>query len=314
LKFVLAANESLGFECLKILLEENQDVVGVIIDKKYDKTLLQNLGIKKLVKAYHLDLYQPDSINDSKFYEELKKLKPDFILNVAFTQIYKSNVLNLPRIGCINYHPGPLPKYGGLNPWVWAIINNESEYGVTFHYMKEKVDAGEILGLKKFPIDDDETGLSLLLKCYKHGKDLFKEVLRNIVADCIVPIPQDLTQRTYFLNKIPYNGFINVDWCTDKIERFVRALNFSPFPNPYSPPLVKFKNTNLLITKTKDSEYNPNVQCPPGQVMNIYDDYLIMKTGDGEIKLILSNPLIPKASFSELLDQLGISEGTILGK
>lgn len=313
MRFVLAANESIGYECFKILLEKNQDVVGVIIDKRYEGSLWKNLRIKQLAEDNNIQIYQPKSINDPDLLEVLKKLEPDIIFNIAFIQIYKPPVLNLPRLGCVNFHPGPLPKYGGLNPWVWAIINNESEYGVTMHYMKEKVDAGEILGSEKFSIANYETGLSLLLKCYKQGAVLFRKVVRDIVEDRISSVPQDLTQRTYYLNKVPFDGFIDVSWDATKIERFVRAMTFAPFPNPYSPPMVRFNGNHLIIRKAEILEGITSDQCTPGEVTAMNHDGVVVGTGGGKIKLNLSDQSNPKTGLKELSDRIGISAGSILG-
>lgn len=313
MRFVLAANESIGYECLKILLEEEQDIVGVVTDKRNEGSPWKNLRIKRLAEENDIQIYQPKSINDPEFLDLLRKLEPDIIFNIAFIQIYKAPVLNLPRIGCVNFHPGPLPRYGGLNPWVWAIINNEREYGITLHYMKEKVDAGEILRTVKFPIAKDETGISLLMKCYKQGAALFREVVRDMTEDKISSIPQDLTQRTYYLTKVPFGGFIDIGWNAAKIERFVRAMTFAPIPNPYSPPMVRFNGNDLIITKAEVMEQKPNKQEVAGRVIRMNHDGVIMRTEDGQIKLNLSDKSNPKSDWKELSGRIGISVGSILG-
>lgn len=313
MRFVLAANESIGYECLNILLEEKQDVVGVVTDKRYEESLWKNLRIKRLAEDNGIQIYQPKSINDLDFLNVLRELEPDIIFNIAFVQIYRAPVLNVPRLGCVNFHPGPLPRYGGLNPWVWAIINNETEYGVTLHYMREKVDAGEILGNEKLPIDSDETGLSLLLKCYKHGAALFRNVLRNIVGNNVTLTHQDLTKRTYFLNKIPYDGLMDVNWDVDRIERFVRAMSFAPFPNPYSPPMIRFNDNKLIITKAIVFERGPSEKVPHGKVVDIYEEGVEIQARDGKVIISLLDHSNSGMNTRELCDLIGISKGTILG-
>jgi len=313
MRLILAANESIGFECLKIIIEKKQDILGIILDGRYEKSLWRNLRIKRLAEENNIQIYQPKSINDPDFLEVLKEVKPDLIFNIAFVQIYKPPVLNLPRLGCINFHPGPLPRYGGLNPWVWAIINNEKEYGVSLHYMKEKVDAGEILGLKKFPIAKDETGLSLLSKCYKHGAALFGEVLQDIIDGRTSPVPQDLTQRTYYLNKIPFEGYIDVSWGADKIEHFVRALTFSPFPNPFSKPKLRFNAGHVTVTKAEILEGTGNERSVPGRVIEADSSSVIMETHDGKIRLELEDDSENKTNSKGICSRLSISAGTVLG-
>ena len=312
-RIVLAGNESIGNECLKILFKENQEVVGIVTDKTNNETKWKNMRIKLLANQAGIKLYQPENINDSDFLKELRFLGPDIIFNIAFVQLYKPPILSIPRLGCINFHPGPLPRYGGSNGWVWAIINGESEYGVTFHYMTERIDAGDIIALEKFPIEKDETGLSLLIKCYKHGAALFGKTLRNILEGTVVPISQNLTKRLYYYNKIPYDGIIDVRWSAGKIANFVRAMSFSPFPNPLSPPLVKFKSIKLIITRARLLERAVMEKVQPGEVIDINREGIFMQTGDGIILLILSEQSSPTSDVIGLCTSKGIGKGSILG-
>ena len=313
MRVILAANESIGYKCFKILLEENQEVIGIITDKTNNLTKLKNMRIKLLANQAGVMLYQPENINDPDFLKELRLLNPDILFNIAFVQIYKSPILSIPRLGCINFHPGPLPIYGGSNGWVWAIINGESEYGVVFHYMKEKIDTGDIIALEKFPIEKHETGLSLIIKCYKYGAPLFRKTLRNILEGTAVPTPQDLTKRSYYYNKIPYDGIIDVRWSARKIENFVRAMSFSPFPNPLSPPMVKFNNIKLIITEARVLARVPEEKNYPGEVTDITSEGVIMQAGDGFVLLGLSEHTIPTTDTLNFCASKGIQKGSILG-
>jgi|WetSurMetagenome_2_1015567.scaffolds.fasta_scaffold06767_4 methionyl-tRNA formyltransferase len=313
MRFVLAGNERIGYECLKILLEEKQQVVGVITDKSNNKTKLENKRIKYLANQAGLKLYEIEDINHPDFLFELRLLAPDVLFNCAFLHLYKAPVLSIPKMGCINFHPGPLPKYGGSNGWVWAIINGESEYGVVFHYMKERVDAGDIIGLERFPIGKDETGLSLLMKCYDHGASLFRKTLRNILEDNIVPIPQDLSERSYFYNRVPFEGKIDTGWNATKICDFVRAMNFSPFPTPLSPTIIAFMDTNLIVTKAKVLEESLTQSIKPGEVIDMNQDGVIMQAGDGLVLLTLSDSSMRSSDTVGVCVAKGICKGSILG-
>ncbi|HAM51435.1 MAG TPA: hypothetical protein DCP92_12380 [Nitrospiraceae bacterium] len=312
-RFVLAGNESIGYECLKTLIEENQQVVGVVTDKMNEETKLKNARIKFLANQAGIKVYEPEDVNDSAFLEELRLLDLDLIFNIAFLQLYKAPILSIPKFGCINFHPGPLPKYGGSNGWVWAIINGESEYGVTFHYMAEKIDAGDVIAIERFPIETDETGLSLLLKCYKYGAVSFRRVLRNILEGTVVSASQDLRQKSYYYNRTPYDGMINTGWNAAKICDFVRALNFSPFPSPLSPAMVAFKGIKLTVTKAEVLGNAVREKPNPGEVIDITEDGLTMQTGNGAVLLRLSDHSTPSADTARLCVSKGIAVGSVLG-
>ena len=313
MRVILATNESIGYECFKILLEENQEVVGIINDKTNDLTKMKNIRIKLLANQVGVKVYQPENINDLDFLEEIRLLSPDILFNISFVQIYKRPILSIPRLGCINFHPGPLPRYGGSNGWVWAIINGEGEYGVAFHYMEEKIDAGDIIGIERFPIEKDETGLSLLIKCYEYGAAVFRKVLHNVLEGRVIRIPQDLEERSYYLNEIPYNGTIDVRWSVNKIHNFVRAMTFSPFPNPLSPPMVKFNNTRLIIRKARVLSRLPEGKKHPGEVVDITAEGVIMQAGDGSVFLRLSERPARTTDMPNLCASKGIHKGSILG-
>ncbi|HTG00451.1 MAG TPA: methionyl-tRNA formyltransferase, partial [Nitrospirota bacterium] len=286
MRVILSANESVGYDCLKILLEEHQEVVGVITDKTTPETKLKNARLKALAKQAGIEQYEPENINDPAFLSKLQALQPDVQFNVAYVRLFKAPLLNLPKRGCINFHPGPLPRYGGSNGWVWAIINNEQEYGVVFHEMKERIDSGDILAAVRFPIEKDETGLSLLIKCYKHGAALFRKTLTDMVRGTAAPLPQNLGERSYyFMRDIPFQGMIDVTWSAAKIDRFVRALSFAPFPNPLSQPMIAAGGARLIVAKSTVLEKRAAGQYRAGEVVDVAQDGIVMQTGDGAIQL-----------------------------
>lgn len=293
MRVLIAANESIGYNCFKILLEEKQQVVGVITNKITDRLGVQNIRIKKLAGQYKINLYQPENINHPDFVERIEALKPDIIFNISFLQIYKRPLLDIPTFGCINFHPGILPQYAGATCLVWAIFNREKEYGVTLHYITEKIDAGDIISFKTFQMDENETALSLLLKCYQHGTILFKKTLRNILNENVVPIRQDFRKRRYY-SEIPNNGIIDVKWSTERILDFVRSLTFAPLLNPLSPlpyslspPMLKIDNQEFIVTSAKILQNISSKEALPGQIIGLSGDGLIVQTGRGTIILNL---------------------------
>ncbi|MFM6349575.1 MAG: methionyl-tRNA formyltransferase, partial [Dolichospermum sp.] len=102
----------------------------------------------------NIPLYQPPKINSLDFVDTLKnKIRPDLLVSVAASQILKKAVLEVPPLGCINLHSAPLPRYQGMMPNFWTMVNNEPEATVTIHYMAEKLDAGDIILQKSVAIN-----------------------------------------------------------------------------------------------------------------------------------------------------------------
>ncbi len=179
--------------------------------------------------------------------------------------------------------------------------------------MREEIDAGEILSQKKFPITEDDTGLSLLLRCYTEGVPLFRKTLQGILHKDIVPIPQDLTKASYYSREIPYNGIINVRWSANRIVNFVRALTFNPLPNPLSPPILKFKQEQLIVTKAQVLHEIPSQGTIAGQVIDVSQEGVIMQAGDGLVILNIRDSEETFTDTESVCDFKGIHQGSFLG-
>jgi len=288
MRVILAANERIGFNCLKLLLDAKAEIVGVITDKNTDKLQLRNRQIIQLAQHNNLPLFQPQNINEPDFIAQIKTLNPDIILNVVFFQIYKNEFLKIPKLGCINFHPGALPQYCGMFPWIWAIINGEKECGVTIHFMTEKVDAGDIISSRKFPITPEDTGVSLLQKCYAEGTKLFEDTVPKILSGKFDAVPQDMDLRKYYPMKIPNNAEIDFTWSAERIVNFVRALTFSPFPSPLAPPSIKIEDVKLIIRKADTKQGDSTEKVKPGQIIDIHKDGFVMQTGLGQVNFNIS--------------------------
>ncbi|MGC1183189.1 formyltransferase family protein [Legionella sp.] len=149
----------------------------------------------------------------------------DYLFSIVNGVILPGSLLQKAQCLAINYHNSPLPKYAGLHAPFWAILNNESTHGVTWHTMIEEIDAGDIL--KQALIEPNETGLSLNVKCYREVIKTFKELIHEITLQQSCSIPQNLKYRTYFdYHKKPHHGgWISWHESADTIHRMCRALN-----------------------------------------------------------------------------------------
>ncbi len=120
-------------------------------------------SVKMVAEKYGIPVTSIKDVNGQRFIEDLKKIGPDVIIS-ASPQIFKKDLLSIPTIGCINVHSALLPKYRGVYPMFWVILNNEKEAGVTVHLMEEKLDSGKILLQRKFNVEGSDTMMSLYEK------------------------------------------------------------------------------------------------------------------------------------------------------
>lgn len=153
-------------------------------------------SVKSVVKKYGLLLLLPRDINDSQFLERLRKTKPDIIVS-SCPQIFKKELLSIPRFGCINRHTSLLPQYGGLMPVFWAMLNDEKEIGVTMHKMNEGIDEGQIITQKKIYLSEGDSLYGLYKKCFEISSGLVLEAIEIIEKKKKFNVINKNKERTY---------------------------------------------------------------------------------------------------------------------
>jgi len=164
---------------------------------------LQNkrfFSVKSVAKISDIPLYTPENINAKNFLAILQRQEPDLIVSLSASQIFKRNLLNLPKYGVINVHGAPLPKYRGLMPSFWMLANDEKQAAVTVHFMDEKLDSGDIVKQRFFDILPDDTQHSLILRSKRIGAELLLEVLDLFeeMRGNVPRLPNPESQATYF--------------------------------------------------------------------------------------------------------------------
>ncbi len=184
------------------LLRRWWQVFGPLTFLKYALRYLRHkLGgprVQSIARRWKLPLISAPDINAPEFLDRLRELQCDLIISVASPQIFRRELLELPRHGCINVHSGPLPRYRGQLPTFWALFNHEPETAVTVHYMNERVDDGAIILQKAIPITEGETHASLMRRCKRVGGKLLAEAVDLIEAGKVVALPNPREEATYY--------------------------------------------------------------------------------------------------------------------
>jgi methionyl-tRNA formyltransferase len=155
-------------------------------------------SVKGIARSHGLHLLTPEDVNAPDFLEELRRVDPDLVISVSCPQIFREELLELPRLGCVNVHSALLPHYRGVLPTFWALAKGERETGVTVHYMSPGIDGGDIILQERIAISDEETLHSLMRKCKSAAADLILETVRRFRAGSVPVSPNDPDGGSYY--------------------------------------------------------------------------------------------------------------------
>ena len=231
--------------------------------------------IKKLASEHAILVLQPEHIKEE--YQEIINLNPDLIITCAYGQIIPRQLLEAPRLGCINVHASLLPKLRGGAPIHKAIIEGHSKTGITIMYMNTKMDEGDIITQREIPILDTDTASSLHDKLSVLGKDLLLETLPSIIDGTNSRTPQDSSLATYAFTLRKEDEKLNFEKTKKQLYNQIRGLN--SWPGSYCVFEGKIlKVWEAYITENYPIGFN-------GQITAIYKDGIGVKVSNGEIVL-----------------------------
>jgi natural product biosynthesis luciferase-like monooxygenase protein len=207
----------------------------------------------------------------------------DYLFSIANVSVIPAWMLALPRLGAINFHDGPLPRYAGLHATTWAILNQETSHGVTWHEMRETVDTGDLLLQRLFALAPDDTAFTLNRKCFKAGIDSFEELIKRLGDGTSRALPQNRSERTYFAKHTRPAAQACIDWTlpAETIAALVRSLDFGPYPNPLEVPKAVGGGHVLLVPKLEVlSTFSGS---PPGTVLDVDGQSVRVATSTNQV-------------------------------
>ncbi len=228
---VFIGGKQIGVDCLRILLKKRiipQLVIGNIDDTGKDSW---HESLVRVAKEFKIFTIKQTKVKDPKVIEKIQKINPEVILCIGGTQMIPLQVLNIPKMGCLNIHPALLPKYRGRFSTVHALFNGEKYIGVSAHWMDEGIDSGPVIFQTKFKVEEFDTAMEVYDKFTKEGAKLFTKFINYwITAKKFIAKAQDKKAATYYPKGLPNNGQIDWSWDGQKILRFIKAMTFPPFP------------------------------------------------------------------------------------
>lgn len=264
---------------LQILLKNNYDVVAVVTaqDKKKGRGQIVSVSdIKKFALKNELKILQPEKLKDENFINDIRSLTPDLIIVVAF-RILPEQIFTIPGYGSFNLHASLLPKYRGAAPINYALINGETETGVTTFFLKEKVDTGNIILQNKIEISGVDDAGSIHDKLSILGAETVLQTVKLIGQGNVLLKKQDES----FASPAPkiFKEDCLIDWNQGsiKVNNFIRGL--SPKPAAFT----TLNNKSVKIYKTKLTDI-PSEKTPGALTIN--NKQLLVSTKDNEMEIL----------------------------
>lgn len=286
MKIIFFGTPSFAADVLTELLIQKIPIVAVI--SKPDRPKGRSgtpvpTPVKLAAQAFDplLPVYQPEIVSDPAFSATLAAYQADLFVVVAYGELIKAHLLEMPRLGCINLHTSLLPKYRGAAPIQRCLINGESETGVTIIHMVKKMDAGDVIEVARIPIGSETNFGELEQALCSVGKTLLLKVIHDFKAGYINRIPQDPTQVT-FAPKIELED-CEIDWnqSAQAIHNLVRGVNLHPVAWCYIQLRGERKRLKIFQTQVVDAP-----KALPGTILSHPKEPLLIATGDQALQLL----------------------------
>lgn len=308
LRIVYMGTPEFAVESLRSLVEGGYNVVGVITmpDKPVGRhgSVLQASPVKQYAAQHGIKVLQPEKLKDPEFIEELRSLHADLQIVVAFRMLPEI-VWNMPRLGTFNLHASLLPQYRGAAPINWAVINGDTETGITTFFLQHEIDTGDIIQQVHVPISDTDNVGDVHDRLMLLGGRLVTETVDNILAGTIHPIPQEeLISQSSSQNSQPlplrpapkiFHETCQINWNqpTKIIYDFIRGL--SPYPAAWTTLAFLQEsqdkldsgqaNQQVKIYETEKITNSHKEGINPGTLLSDSKSYIHVVTSDGLLSI-----------------------------
>lgn len=284
-KIVFMGTPAFSAPILRMLVEEGYDVVSVVTQPDRPvgrKKVMTPTPVKEEALRLGLPVYQPEKLKNPEELQHVLDLAPDLIVTAAFGQILPSEVLEAPKLGAINVHASLLPAYRGGAPIHQAIMDGQTETGVTIMYMVDRLDAGDIISQVTVPIGKtDHTGI-MFDKLSVAGMELLKETLPSIINGTNERIPQNEVEVTYARNISREQE--RIDWALSAEAIYNQVRGLHPWPVAFT----AFKEQTMKIWWAEERDSAKSGK--PGEVLELAKDAILVQTGNGVLAITELQP------------------------
>lgn len=280
MRIVFMGTPEFAVPSLDALLKSDDQIVGIVTQPDRPKGRGQQLTpspVKLIAQREGIPILQPVKMKAQEFLEPLAAWKPDLIAVTAFGRILHPGILSLPPRGCVNVHGSLLPKYRGAAPVQWAVINGETETGITTMLMDEGMDTGAILLQEKLTIMPDDTAGTLAPRLAELGGWLLVETIAQLKAGTLTPKKQDDGQATMAPLLKKEDGLI--DWTMKARALADRVRGLSPWPGAYT----FFGEERWNIWKAVSTAEATSEK--PGTIVSVSKQSILVAAGEGMLDL-----------------------------
>lgn len=270
-------SQQITIGCLEILKKNKScNIAAVIGCEKPDDKNYNYPSIKEYCKSNNFLFFQPVKLNDD-FLNMFKSWNIDIAFSIFYRNIFSQNFISIPKMGLINIHPSLLPKYRGPVPSLWAMLNNETETGITIHYVNDGIDTGDIIKQIPYKIPFDITGYELNNQLMKMGIKIFNDQLPLILMGRCKRIKQDHSKATYFG---PFNQNLRkICWYLPSQSIINQILAFT---KPYSGAVTYISGMQVIIWKASKRKLSKRKLNGPGKIIKVLNNnHFIISTVDG---------------------------------
>lgn len=281
MKLVFMGTPKIAAVCLEKLYRAGHEIIGVYTKPDTPKNRGMKMAmseVKEFAISVGLPVYQPTTFKDEEVVEQLRQLKPQLIVAVAYGKILPQAVLDIPEHGCINMHASILPQLRGAGPVQWSILNHCEETGVTAMYMSAGMDEGDMIEIRRTPIDPMETSEELMERLSVIAADLSCDTVAAMEQGTVVRTPQDHSKATYapMLSKemSPINWNQPLRYVIDQVRGLI----------PWPVATMELDGKRFKIFRVEDADKETN--RPAGTLIALTKAGLEIACGDGKTAVI----------------------------
>lgn len=279
MKILFMGTPEFAVASLKRLVEDGHDICGVVTqpDKPKNRGMkLVPTPVKEYALTKNLAVYQPQKARDGEAMKIVLDLKPELIVVAAYGKILSEELLNYPKFGSINVHSSLLPKYRGAAPINWAILNGESETGVSIMYMAAALDAGDVIKQVKTPIDPKENAQVLTERLAELGAEALSETVKAMQNGTATRTPQDASAFTYA--PMLSRDLSPIIWTRSAHEINCQIRGLIPWPAAAT-DVITGENMKIFCSQESEETTSEN----PGTILSADKRGIAVACGDGKV-------------------------------
>ena len=283
MRIVFIGSVHFSERALNELLALGANIVGVCTLSKSNINS-DHSDLSKIAKNSNVPVRITQNINDSDSVRWIRALRPDFVFCFGWSQILKREILSIPTIGTIGYHPAHLPSNRGRHPLIWALALGLTETASTFFLMDEGTDSGDIISQEVLAISPEDDASSLYKNITRLALNQIRVFLPQLIANSYTAIPQDHLKSNQWRKRGPSDGLIDWRMAAISIHNLVRALT-----HPYVGAHFLFDGEPVKVWRA-EIVTNVPANIEPGKVISVDRLGIVVKAGIGAIRLLETTP------------------------